>query len=277
MNHAAGPSRATGLGEALSSFWSNRSLVWQMTKREVISRYRGSLMGLTWSLLLPMLMLAVYTFVFGVVFQSRWGGETSGRAEFALILFTGLIIHGLFAEVFNRSPGLILGNPNYVKRVVFPLDILPWVALGSALFHAAVAMTVLLAFLFAVKGALHWTMIFLPLVLAPMLVLMLGMSWFLAATGVFLRDIAHVTGVLTMVLLFMAPILYPAAAVPQPFRSLQMLNPLTVIVEQARQVLIFGAPPDWALLGVYSLFSLAAAWIGFWCFQKTRSGFADVI
>ncbi len=274
---AGRPGSAT-LKFALGNFWRHRSLIRQMTWREVAARYRGSLMGVVWSLLLPILMLGVYTFVFGVVFQSRWGGEAQGgKGEFAVILFAGLIVHGLFAEVFNRAPGLVLGNSNYVKRVIFPLDILVWVALGSALFHAATALAVLLGLFFLLHGFLHWTILFLPLVLAPLLVLMLGMGWFLAALGVYARDIAQVTGVLTMVLLFLAPVLYPVDAVPQPYRTMLLLNPLTVIIEQAREVLIWGRPPDWFALGIYSLVATIAAAIGFWWFQRTRAGFADVM
>lgn len=263
--------------EPFVSLWRNRTLVWQLTKRDVLGRYRGSIMGLLWSLFNPILMLAVYTFVFSVVFQARWGEGGTSKADFAIILFAGLIVHGLFAECINRSPSLILSNVNYVKKVVFPLEVLPWVAMGSALFHATISVTVLLIFFTAVHGFLNWTALFLPLVLLPLVVLTMGLSWFLASIGVYVRDVAQVTGILTMVLLFLGPIFYPVSALPTEYQKLIHLNPLTFIIEQARAVLIWGQVPAWSGLGLYTTVALSIAWIGFMWFQLTRRGFADVV
>jgi lipopolysaccharide transport system permease protein len=262
----------------VASFWNHRHLIWQMTKRDVAGRYRGSIMGLAWSFFNPVLMLIVYTFVFAVVFKARWGvGVHEGKAEFAIILFVGLIVHGLFAECINRAPGLILSNANYVKKVVFPLEVLPWVTLGSAFFHAAMSFAVLLLFMVVMNFPLTWTAVFTPFVLLPFLFLVMGFSWFLAATGVFLRDIGQVIGIVTTVLMFLAPIFYPRTAVPEAYRHLLQLNPLTFIVEQGRDVLIWGKMPDWSGLVVYSIACLLIAWSGFFWFQTTRRGFADVI
>lgn len=234
-------------------------------------------MGLLWSFFNPILMLAVYTIVFSVIFQARWGEGTTSKADFAIILFAGLIVHALFAECINRSPTLVLSNVNYVKKVVFPLEILPWVALGSALFHAVISLSVLLVFFAVVHGALNWTAFFLPLVLVPLIVLTLGLSWFLASIGVFLRDIAQMTGILTTVLLFLGPIFYPVSALPADYQVLIHLNPLTFIVEEARAVLIWGRTPSWIGLALYTVVATIVAWVGLVWFQLTRRGFADVI
>jgi len=262
----------------LTSFWRNRQLIWQMSRREVVGRYRGSVFGLAWSFFNPVLMLMVYTFVFSVVFKARWGaGEGESKTQFAVVLFVGMIVNGLFAEVLNRAPGLIQGNVNYVKKVVFPLEILPVVSMGAALFHSLVSLLVLLTAFAIFNGYLHWTAIFAPLVLLPLVVLTLGLAWILASLGVFLRDVGQTIGIVTMVMMFLAPVFYPVTAVPEEFRLWLMANPLTFIIEQSREVLIWGRLPDWVGLAIYFFISLTIAWAGFWWFQKTRKGFADVL
>lgn len=259
------------------SFVTNRLLIWQLAKREVISRYRGSMFGLAWSFFNPLLMLAVYTFVFSVVFRARWGAETSSHGDFAIILFVGIIVHGVFAECVNRAPGLILNNASYVKRVVFPLETLPWVAMGATLFHSIISILVLLIAQLLVKGGIPVTALWLPIVIAPLVIATMGVSWLLAAFGVYLRDIGQVTGILTTVMLFMAPVLYPVQALPENIRPWIYLNPLTFIIEQSREVLLWGNAPDFVGLGKYTLGALLAAWIGYAAFQKMRRGFADVL
>ena len=260
-----------------ASLWGNRELIAQLTRREVLSRYRGSVLGLAWSFFNPLLMLGVYTFVFSVVFKARWGPGDESKADFAIVLFVGMIIHGLFAECVNRAPGLILANANYVKKVVFPLEILPWVAAGSALFHSAVSIAVLLMAQLVFQHALAWTIVFLPIVLLPLLFATMGLAWFLSAIGVYVRDIGQTIGIFTMVLLFLSPVFYPVDALPENYRILLLFNPLTYVIEDARRVLIWGEPPDWAILMVYVAASFAVAWLGFWWFQRTRRGFADVL
>ncbi len=223
-------------------------------------------------------MLAVYTFVFSVVFQARWGGgERTSKADFAIVLFAGLIVHALFAECINRSPGIVLSNVNYVKKVVFPLEILPWVTLGSALFHAVVSVLVLIAFFAVVNLSLNWTVVLLPFVLLPLVILTMGLSWLLASLGVYVRDVGQITAIATTAMLFLTPIFYPLSALPEAYRPLLYLNPLTFIVEQGRGVLIWGNMPDWTGLGVYLIVSFLIAWLGFAWFQLTRRGFADVV
>ena len=235
-------------------------------------------MGLAWSLVNPILMLIVYTFVFSVVFKARWGIDSDeSKADFAIVLFAGMIVHGIFAECINRAPTLILSNPNYVKKVVFPLEILPWAALGSALFHALVSLFVLIVAQLIVAHQLPWTCIFFPLVLLPLLILTVGFAWFISSLGVYVRDIAQTTGILTTMLLFLGPIFYPVSALPEAYRPWLMLNPLTFIIEQIRAVLLWGHAPNWSGLALYALIALGVAWGGFYWFQKTRKGFADVL
>lgn len=273
--HAAQPTSLVALGKSL---WRNRQLIVQMTKREVVGRYKGSAMGLAWSFFNPVFMLAVYTFVFSVIFKMRWGiGGDESKSQFALVLFVGLIAHSLFAEVLNRAPGLILSNVNYVKKVVFPLEILPVIAMGTALFHALISLGVLLVAFAFFNGLLHWTAVLAPLVFLPLTILTLGLAWMLASLGVFLRDVSQTIGTITMVMFFLAPVIYPVTAVPEELRPWLMINPLTFIIEQARDVIIWGRPPNWAGLGLYTLAATVVAWAGYSWFQKTRKGFADVL
>lgn len=249
-----------------------------MSKREVLGRYRGSILGLAWSFFNPLLMLGVYTFFFSVVFKARWGaGQEAGTTDFAIVLFAGLIVHGLFSECINRAPALIIGNVSYVKKVVFPLEILPWIAMGSAIFHAGVSILVLLCLQWLITGSLHWTVVLFPIVLAPLVVFTIGVAWFLSAMGVFIRDIAQTTGMITSILLFVSPVFYPISMLPARIQTVIMLNPLTLIIEEFRKVLLVGELPSWPALAVYLGVSLAAASGGFWFFQRTRKGFADVL
>jgi len=259
------------------SLWLNRSLIKVLVIREVAGRYRGSILGIFWSFFNPVFMLAVYTFVFSVVFKARWGLVNESRAEFSLILFAGLLIFNLFAECLNRAPSLILANTNYVKKVVFPLEILPWVAFGAALFHALVSLTVWLFFSFWVIGVPHATILLFPLIVVPLALLIMGFTWFLASLGVFLRDVSQIVGVITTVLMFLTPIFYPVAAIPEKYRLFLILNPLTFIVEQTRVLLIFGSEPAWGGLAFLIFVAFFVAWLGFVWFQKTRKGFADVV
>jgi len=249
-----------------------------MIKREVIGRYRGSALGLAWSFFNPILMLLVYTFFFAVIFKSRWGtGGSDSKTEFAVILFVGMIIHTFFSEVLNRAPRLILDNANYVKKVIFPIEILPAISIGVALFHASASFTVLLVAFFAFNGFIQWTFIFIPLIIFPLTIVSLGAAWFLASLGVYLRDVAQSIGLFTTVLMFLSPVFYPATSLPEAVRPWLMANPLTFIIEQARDVLIWGKLPNFQGLAIYLACSILIAWLGYIWFQKTRKGFADVL
>ena len=271
----------TSLRAMLRSLWHNRMLILQMSRREVVGRYKGSAMGLLWSFLNPLLMLAVYTFFFAVVFKSRWGAVPGGGEEpktlFAVILFVGMIVHGLFAEVLNRAPTLILGNVNYVKKVVFPLEILPVISMGSALFHGFVSLMVLLCVFVAFNGFLHWTVLLVPLIFIPLIIFTLGLAWMLASLGVYVRDVGQTIGLAMTVMMFLSPVFYPITSLPERIRPWILANPLTFIIEQARAVLIWGQMPNWPGLVLYTAMATVVAWLGFAWFQKTRKGFADVL
>ena len=249
-----------------------------MTKREVIGRYRGSYIGIVWSFFNPLIMLLIYTFVFSVVFKARWNLDGSeNKADFAIILFVGLIFHGLFSECINRAPGLILSNVNFVKKVVFPLEVLPWVAFGSAFFHTLISLTVLLIAQVCINQQMPWTVIFAPVVLLPLMFATMGFAWFLSALGVYVRDIGQVTGIFTTALLFLSAVFFPLSALPVEYQVWLKLNPLVYIIEEGRNVLIYGRIPDFAQWSIILFIGFIVAWAGFACFQKSRHGFADVL
>ena len=278
MPAAAAPAaRGAGPRAVVDSLWRHRQLVWQLTRREVLGRYRGSLLGIAWAVGNPLLMLAVYTLVFGYIFRARWGEGVDTAGEYALVLFCGLTVFGIFSEVVSRAPSLILANPNYVKKVVFPVDCLPWVLIGAALFHAAASLSVLLIAQLLIRGVLPWTVLWLPVVLLPLVLLAVGAAWLLASLGVYLRDVGHLVNALVTVLLFLSPVFYPAASLPEPLRRLLLLNPLTAVLESARAVLLWGQTPDWPLLLPCLLLGALVAWLGWLWFDRTRAGFADVL
>ncbi|HEY0588896.1 MAG TPA: ABC transporter permease [Pseudoduganella sp.] len=274
--HAAQPTSLLALG---ASLWRHRQLIAQMTRREVVGRYKGSALGLTWSFFNPVFMLVVYTFVFSEIFNARWEGlgANASKTQFAMVLFVGMIVLGLFNELVNRAPALVLGNVNYVKKVVFPLEILPVIALCAACFHSLISLAVLLVAFGLFNGYVPWTAVFIPLILLPLCVLTLGLAWILASLGVFLRDVGQFVTIITTVLTFLSPVFYPVTAVPERFRDAIMANPLTFIIEQARGALIAGKIPDWPGLACYTVIAGVCAWLGYVWFQKTRKGFADVL
>ncbi len=256
---------------------THRSLIYSLIKREVVGRYRGSTLGLLWSFFNPLLMLAVYTFVFSVVFQARWSGGSGSKVEFALVLFSGLLLFNLFSECANRAPQLIISNVNYVKKVVFPLEILPIVSLGAAGFHFAISLLVWLIFYVIFFGLPPVSILLLPILILPFLLFILGVSWFLSALAVYIRDVGQVVGLGTMVLMYLSPIFYPASILPPAYRAFIQISPLTVIVEQARDLMLWGKGMNWTVWSLYSVVALLIAWLGFAWFQKTRKGFADVL
>lgn len=252
-------------------------LIVQMAQRDIAGRYRGSFIGLFWSFFNPLLMLIIYTFVFGVIFKSRWNAQVSGHFQFAIILFAGLNINSMFTECANRAPTLIVENTNFVKKVVFPLEVLSWSTLGSALFHLLVSTLVLLTISLLVNGGVPWTIVLFPVVVACFLPFVAGTIWLLASLGVFLRDLKQAIGIITTAMMFLAPILYPKELIPIQYRFWMKLNPLTIVVEASQNVLIWGKQPVWSELGIYALVACAFAWFAFAWFERSRKGFADVL
>ena len=269
---------AISLPSLLRTLVHNHELIYEMTRRDVIGRYKGSMLGLIWAIANPILLLITYTFVFSVVFHARWGSEDpKSTSQFASLLFIGMIIHNLFSETLMRAPSLIVANTNYVKKIVFPLEILPVVVLGTSLFHAMISLTILVISLLALTGTVSWTILYLPVVLFPLILLSLGFAWMLASLGVFLRDVSQPIGLAMTALLFFSPVFYPATALPEHLRPWLMINPLTFIIEQARAVIFFGRAPQVYGLLLYAICSVIIAWLGYVWFQKTRKGFANVL
>jgi lipopolysaccharide transport system permease protein len=256
----------------------NISLVITLSEREIKGKYKGSYLGFMWAIINPLLLLLVYTFVFSVVFKARWGAGVGGdKLDFALVMFVGIVVHGMLAESLLKSTGLILNNPNYVKKIIFPLEILPLVNAIAAFTHALIALAALLVVFLCTKAYVNWTCIFAPIILLPLFFYCIGFGFILASLGVFLRDISQGIGFLVTALLFLSPVFYPVSSLPENYQEWMNVNPLTLIIEQSREVIILGNLPDWmGLIKAYGL-SILSCFIGYAWFQKTRKGFADVI
>lgn len=271
------------------SLWRQRELLWQLSCREVQGRYRGSMLGWGWSLITPLLMLAVYTFVFSQVFQARWGDlQQSGPLVFAINIFAGLIVFGFFSETANQSPSLIVNNTNLVTKVIFPLEVLPAVTVAAALFHSLTSLVVLVGFqamnAFLANtvtttggGGIHSTLLWLPLVWLPLVSTTLALAWLLAALGVYLRDLGQIIGVATNLLMFLSAVFYPLSALPERWQPLLQLNPLVLVIEQTRRVAVNGLAPSMGYLVGGCALGLVACELAFRAFQKARRGFADVL
>lgn len=264
--------------ELSQSLWRNRDLIRQFTVRNILSYYRGTYLGILWSFFSPLFLLAIYSFVFGVVFNA---GEAFGAADnvavFPLALFCGMIVFGLFSDCAVRSPALVLANPNYVKKVVFPLEILPVATFGSSLFHACISFLVFLLGYVLFIGTPPWTAILLPVIMAPLFAFCLGVAWFLAALGVFIRDMDYAISIVVQFLFFASAIFFPISAVPGRFQIFVKLNPIALIVEQTRQVLMWGHVPNWMWLCAAGIVSVGVMLLGSIFFMSSKHAFADVV
>lgn len=262
----------------IKNYWSNRQLIKQFSEREILSRYKGSFLGIFWSFITPLIMITVYTFVFSVVFKGRWGIDASdNKFEFAVIMFCGLTVYNIFNEVINRSPMLIVSNVNYVKKVIFPLEILPATALISTLVHALINMVILIIATNIFVKTSSWTIILAFLVLVPLLMFVLGLSLLVSSLGVYIRDLSNTVGLITTVLFYITPIFYPISAVPEFLRPYMYINPLTSVVENFRSVVIWGNAPDWNGLLINFVVSYVILSIGYNVFKKVQRGFSDVL
>jgi lipopolysaccharide transport system permease protein len=266
------------LNRVLDSFFKHKNLIYQLSKRDILARYKGSVAGIAWSVITPMLMLVLYTFVFSYVFKARWGEAPElPREMYALVLYTGMILHTFFSDCLNRAPTLMQINSSYVKKIVFPLEALTWVTLFSALFQAVIGFILLIMSNLFITGGLSLAVLYLPFILLPFIFIILGVCWFVTSVGVYFRDVAHVTTILTTVLMFASPIFYPVSILPEGLRVFIYLNPLTYFIEEVRNILIWGRSPDFMHYIIVLAISVVIASLGYFFFQRTRKGFADVL
>lgn len=268
---------STSLIFMITNFWQNRELVISLTERQLTSRYRGSFISSAWPYLIPLIMMITYTFIFSVVFKVRWNFGSDSKLEFALLLYLGLIIFNIFSESINTSISLINNNINYVKKVLFPLEILPIVTIITSLCNGAISLSIWMIFYILLQGSPPTTIVCLPIVILPLILFTLGLNWIFAAIGVYIRDLSHIVNLSISVLLFLSPVFFPVSSIPIKYQYLFQLNPLTPAIESARNILIWGVWPNWNSQILLSIISIIFAWLGFVIFQKLRRGFADVI
>jgi len=260
------------------SLIQHRHLMWQLTRRSVLGRYRGSLLGWGWSLTTPLMMLGIYSFVFSTVFKTRWGQlEQAGPLGFAINLFAGLIVFNLVAECINEAPSLVVSNANYVTKVIFPLEILGATTVATALFHACTSVVILIIFELVALHSAPLSIFWLPFVWLPLILGCLGVTWLLSALGVFFRDLGQLVGVFVTMLMFLSTVFYPLSALPPSLQPWLALNPLVLVIEQSRMVLVQGAMPSQAYVLLGSLTMLMACELSYRLFCKARRGFADVL
>jgi lipopolysaccharide transport system permease protein len=260
------------------NLWRHRNLIRQFTRREIEGRYKGSFLGLFWSFINPLVLLLIYTLIFGIVFKARWpNAKTNSLSEFAVTLFCGLTAFNIFSECISRAPSLIVGVPSYVKKVVFPLEILPVSLLGSAIFHGLISLGILLVANLLVIGSFQWTIVLLPLIALPLIFLSLGFGWFLASLGVFIRDVGYTVALIVQVLFLMTPIFYPIENIPEPLQTVIRLNPLSSITENFRRIILWGWMPSWIGLSLWLLVTGTIMVLGYAWFMKTKKAFADVV
>ena len=260
--------------------WHRRELIWRLAQRDILGRYRGSLLGWAWTFINPLAMLAVYTFVFSQVFKARWSNATGvdqGPLFFAVNLFAGLIVFNQFSECFVKAPGIILSNPSFVKKVVFPLEILPVVTVLSAFVHTVSSLIILMIFALISKGGLQLEYGWLILVWLPMLLLCLSITWLFSIVGVCFRDFSQISGVITSALLFLSPVFFPLSALPLKLQPLLALNPIAIIIEQTRQVTIAGDHPSMLYLIMGTALSIIAAEFSMKIFMRIKPSFADML
>lgn len=266
--------------ETFHSHHSLRYLGWlafQLARRDVEVRYRGTSLGWVWAFLAPFLMLGVYTLAFKYIFKVRWPGASESPIDFALHLFAGLLIFQAMAECWGRSSRLIIEQPHLVKKVVFPLALLPWAPVFNALFHAGISMALLLVVAATWGVEPRWQWLLLPLLLFPMALLFWGGSLLMASLGVFMRDLPQVVTLVIGLLQFLSPVFYPVAALPPWVQTIIVWNPLTVFIEQVRGLVFNGHQPSLIMWAQSLMVSGLMAVLSYTLYRRIRPGFADVL
>lgn len=261
----------------LKTLYKNSYLLKQLVKKDIQQKYQGSVLGILWSFLVPILMLVIYTFVFSEVFQAKWDIDTSDKYEFALVLFCGLSAFNLVGEVMNRSTVLIASNTNYVKKVIFPLEMLPVVITLSSLFTCVISFAILIMAKLLLYHNVSKTLYMVFLMFIPLVILAVALSLIISAVSVYLKDIGNAISVIVTVLMYLSPVFFPLSAVPESFRGICEINPMTYIIENFRNVVLYGNSINWKFYGISCLVSLSLYWIGKAVFMRAKEGFADVL
>ena len=251
-------------------------LIISLTKRELMARYRGSVLGLLWTLVTPMVMIAIFTIIFAGIFKAKFG-TSSSQWDYALYLFCGLLPWNAFQESVQLSSGTIVARANLVKRVVFPLETLPVSLSLAAVVNQLFGTLVLVVAAAVLRHEIHATIIFLPLILIPQIIATFGAAWLVAALGVFVRDIVQGVALVLMAWMYLTPIIYPESLVPENYRRAINLNPFTPLVRNYRRVILDGLSPDWQGLAYFLAFAMVLFLFGYWWFARSRKNFADVI
>jgi lipopolysaccharide transport system permease protein len=265
----------------LANLWKHRDLTRQFAVRYFLSRYRGTHLGVVWSLIFPLLMLVVYTFIFTQVFSARGVEPPESRPLYAVWLFCGMSIFGIFSASTTRACGLVLENPQYVTKVVFPLEVLIVSNLGASLFYALIEIALVLIGTAIFAHEFHWTVVLLPIVVFPLILLSLGLSWFFASLTVFARDTANiVTLVIGQLMFFLTPVFWKPEQLLTSMPGLRWMidwNPLASVVENSRRCVLSGEPLEWEGWVFSMIVGAAAAILGYAFFMKSKKGFADVL
>lgn len=255
----------------------NRNLLYHLTRRDITGKFKGSYAGFVWSFINPLLLLVVYTFVFSVIMKAKWGLQNEGNLDFAIVLFAGLIVFNMYAEATNRAASIIYDNKNYVKKVVFPLNILPVIIVNSSFFNGLISYIILLVALLLFKESISYQCIIAIVLMIPLYLMTLGVTYFVSAVSVFVRDVGQVISIFNMAFMFLSPIFFPMERMPKNFQFIASFNPIAYIVTQVRDTLIFGRSFNWDGYFIATLSSLVIFIIGFWVFSSLKKDFADVI
>lgn len=261
----------------IRTLYKNNYLLRQLVKKDIKQRYQGSVLGMLWSFIVPVLMLVIYTFVFSVIFQAKWDINTDDKYQFALVLFCGLSAFNMFSEVLNRSTMLIASNANYVKKVIFPLEILPVMVTCSALFNCVISFGILIVAKFVIYRNVSPTLYMIFLAMIPLIILSVGVGLLVSALSVYLKDIGNFVSVFVTILMYVSPVFFPLASVPESFRKVCEINPMTYIIENFRNVVFYGTSLNWKFFGISCLASVIIYLLGKAVFMRAKEGFADVL
>lgn len=261
----------------VKTIYKNAYLFRQLIKKDIEDKYKGSILGMLWSFLVPILMLIIYTFVFSEVFQAKWDIDTSNKYQFALVLFCGLSAFNLMSEVMNRATTLIASHVNYVKKVIFPLELLPVVITFSALFNCLISFVILIVVNWGLNGEISSTLYQFIFALIPLIMLAIGLGLLISAMSVYLKDIGNAISVIVTILMYLSPVFFPLSSVPDDFKGMCEVNPMTYIIENFRRVTLYNENLDWKFWGISFVMALVVYFIGNVVFMRAKEGFADVL